>query len=97
MSAMRSLLNMAAFLSRTVGFSACQLGSKVPPRPTGEARGGLGGGDPGLLAGCITYKSVVLFLLHFENIRNYCSSNITCSSPPESFCGIVWGCECPAC
>lgn len=55
-SAIRSLLNMAAFLSLTVGFVACQLGSRVLPEvPMGEMQG-LDGGEPGALAGCITWR-----------------------------------------
>lgn len=55
MSAIRSLLNIAAFLSRTVGLEACQFGSRVPGGPTGETQG-LAGGEPGALAGCITCR-----------------------------------------
>lgn len=55
-SAIKSLLNMAAFLSLTVGFVACQFGSKVLPQvPIGEMQG-LDGGEPGALAGCITCR-----------------------------------------
>lgn len=55
-SAIKSLLNMAAFLSRTVGLVACQFGSKVlPDVPIGEIQG-LDGGEPGALAGCITWR-----------------------------------------
>lgn len=41
MSDISWLLNMAAFLSRTVGFDACQLGSRVavPGGGTGEVVG----------------------------------------------------------
>lgn len=57
---MRSLLNMAALRSLTVGLVACQLGSKVPGDPAliGEVQHGLagGGGEPGALAGWVIIK-----------------------------------------
>lgn len=84
---------MAAFRSRTVGFNACQFGSKVPPSPTGDTRGGVGGGEPGLLAGCITltYQDYLIILIWLVVVK------FTCNKPPESFWGRVCGCECPAC
>lgn len=49
-SDIKSLLNIAALRSLTVGFVACQFGSRVPNGP-GD-RLGVDGGDDGALAGC---------------------------------------------
>lgn len=61
MSAIRSLLNMAALRSRTVDLMACQLGSSVmfevadSSWETGEPTG-----DAGALAGWVTGKKLEL-------------------------------------